>query len=103
MRRTAFCLTFALTLAGAVPPASAQGAQCGDRARIVALLSQTYGETRRSIGLGPNNTVVEVYASDATGTWTITATLPSGLMCLIAAGEGYEAVTEAAPARGTPA
>lgn len=63
---------------------------CGPRQAVVDRLSNQYGETRRSMGLGTNNGVVEVYASDQTGTWTITITLPDGRTCLMAAGESYE-------------
>lgn len=89
--------------AGPAAPVAAQGTQCGERARVVQHLLERYGETRRAVGLAANNVVVEVYASADTGTWTITATLPNGLTCLIAAGQGYEPVETAAPARGTPA
>ena len=41
--------------------------------------------------------VMEVFASDDTGTWTITVTLPNGLTCLIAAGESFEVLAEALP------
>jgi hypothetical protein len=43
---------------------------------------------------------MELYASDATGTWTITMTLPDGRMCLMASGAGFEAVSEELPAGG---
>ena len=64
--------------------------QCGDRAQVVNRLAQGYGETRRSLGIGANNAVVEVFASDETGTWTITVTLPNGMTCLVASGQSYE-------------
>jgi hypothetical protein len=73
---------------------SAQSAQCGDRARIVERLADGYGETRQSIGLGTNNQVVEVFASEETGTWTITVTRPDGKTCLVASGQAFEHVTE---------
>ncbi len=47
---------------------------CGERAAIVAQLERKYGETRRSIGLQQGHAVVEVYASDKTGSWTILVT-----------------------------
>ena len=68
---------------------------CGDRERIVAGLASRYGETRQSIGLGSKNQVVETWASDETGTWTITVTHPNGLTCLMASGQAFEAVDEA--------
>lgn len=75
--------------------------QCDTRDKVVALLADRYGETRRSVGVAGDSAVMEVYAADATGTWTITVTLPDGQMCLMASGAGYETVTEELPAKGT--
>ena len=77
--------------------------QCDTRDRVVAFLADRYGETRRSVGLAGDAAVIELFAADATGTWTITVTLPDGRMCLVASGSAYEAVTEGLPAKGTPA
>lgn len=77
--------------------------QCDTRDRVTALLADQYGETRRSVGIGGNDTVMELYAADATGTWTITVTLVDGQMCLMASGVGYQSVTEQLPAQGDPA
>ena len=74
--------------------------QCDTRDRVTTLLADRYDETRRAVGLAGDAAVMELYASDATGTWTITVTLPEGQMCLMASGAGYEAVTEDLPARG---
>lgn len=103
LRIPALATAVALAVAAAAPPAAAESAQCGARASVVAHLATTYGETRRAIGLAANDIVVEVFASAESGSWTITATLPNGMMCLLAAGQGYETVTEAAPAPGAPA
>lgn len=74
---------------------SAAAAQmvCGERKAIVAQLERKYGETRRSIGLQQGRGVVEVYASDKTGSWTILVTNTEGKSCLMAAGEAFEALT----------
>ena len=72
--------------------------QCDTRDRVTTLLADRYGETRRAVGLAGDAAVMELYALDATGTWTITVTLPDGQMCLMASGVGYEAVTEDLPA-----
>ena len=91
-------LLSALVLSAAclpVLPAAAQGnPNCADRAQVLQRLASTYGESRQSVGLAANNTVVELFASAETGSWTITVTLPSGLTCLVAAGQGYEHVGE---------
>ncbi len=73
----------------------AQSQNCAERAAVLDRLANNYGETRQSIGLAANNQVVEVFASQETGTWTITVTLPSGLTCLVAAGQAFETVDEA--------
>lgn len=67
-------------------------ATCADRMLVLERLSDDYGETRQSLGLGANNGVVEVFASDETGTWTITVTMPNGKTCLLASGDAFEAV-----------
>ena len=44
--------------------ASAQQVRnCGPRPQVVKHLTTNYGETRQSIGLGANNSLIEVYAS----------------------------------------
>ncbi len=68
---------------------TAHAQACGPREKVAAKLAKTYGESRRAVGLGSNNTVMEVFASDATGSWTITATSAEGVMCLIASGEAF--------------
>lgn len=83
--------------------ASHAAPQCAPRDAVISLLSGKYGETRRGIGLAGNQAVMEVFAAATTGTWTITVTLPDGTTCLVATGEGFEAVVEALPAVGDPA
>lgn len=94
-----------LAAAAALLPgaAAAQAANCAPRAVVVERLASSYGETRQSIGLGANNAVVEVYASPASGTWTITMTTPSGLTCLVASGQAFETLAEALPGAGDDA
>ena len=74
---------------------------CGKRAEIVRQLGEKFGETRRSAGIAQGQGVVEIYASDETGSWTILITSPQGTACLLAAGEAFEA--EPVRASGKPA
>lgn len=78
--------------------ARAQQSACAPRDQVVAKLAERYGETRRSVGLGSDNAVMEVFASTETGSWTITVTSVTGLTCLIASGQAFEALDEALPA-----
>ncbi|MDJ1007684.1 MAG: hypothetical protein QNJ13_07630 [Paracoccaceae bacterium] len=75
---------------------------CGNRERIVERLAEGYGEARQSIGLGTQNRVVETYANPETGSWTITVTMPNGVMCLMASGHAFEAVSETLTPTGNP-
>ena len=74
--------------------------QCDTRDRVTALLSESYGETRRFIGIAGDTAVMELFAADATGSWTIAITLPDGQMCLMASGTGFETLAEELPAKG---
>lgn len=93
-------LGFAALLAAilAADPSHAQQAQnCAPHDAVVARLAAGYGETRQSIGIGSNNTVVEVFASSETGTWSITVTGPEGPTCLVASGQAFQILAEALP------
>lgn len=72
--------------------ASAQSttSPCAARDKVVQRLTSNYGETVQSMGLGANNGMMEVFASEETGTWTITVTMPNGQTCLIASGQAFE-------------
>jgi len=85
-------LTLAATLiaAAAMPVLAQANNNCAERTQIVERLASKYGESRQSIGLGANNSVIEVFASLDTGTWTITVTLPAGQTCILAFGQSFE-------------
>ncbi len=80
--------------------AAAQGRStqvCGQRAAIIAQLNTRFGEQVRAIGLAGQTRIVEVFASDETGTWTITITSLDGITCLMATGQNYEALPPTPP------
>lgn len=81
----------------------ALAANCAPRETVVERLASKYGESRQSMGLGANNAVVEVFASEETGTWTITITSAKGVTCLVASGQAFEELTEILPAEGNDA
>ena len=90
----------ALALLSAPFTALAQGQNCAARDSVIERLASKYGESRQSIGMAPKGRVIEVFASLDTGTWTITVTLPNGMMCLVASGQSYEALDEAVEPAG---
>lgn len=99
----------AMMLSTGVVFASAELAQaqnrsnCAPREQVVQRLADKYGETRQSMGLGANNAVVEVFASLASGSWTITVTMADGVTCLVASGQAFEELAEALPPKGDDA
>lgn len=81
-------------------PATAQSGNCAAHEQVVQLLADRWGESRQSIALSSQGAVVEVFASEETGTWTITMTNPGGPTCLVASGQAYQEVAEALPEEG---
>ena len=99
----ALTMATAIYMAAATDVLAQSARNCGKREQVVERLANGYGETRQSIGLGANNAVIEVFASDDTGTWTITVTSANGVTCLVASGQSFEEVAEALPAKGNDA
>lgn len=95
----------ALCLLAAGSPAEPQEftAPCAERARVVERLAERFGETRKSMGLNQVNGLVEVFASDDTGSWTILLTRPDGTSCLLASGELWEPDARPLVKPGNPA
>lgn len=92
-------LTFATALLLSVSGASAES-RCGDPTAVIKELGDKYGETLQSFGLtsGP---LMQLWANEETGTWSITFLMPDGRMCLMADGENY--VEPEPPKEGDPA
>lgn len=73
---------------------------CAPRTVVVERLASKFNETRRSIALSRTNVMVEVFASDTSGSWTMIATKANGISCLIASGTAYETIAVLAPTKG---
>ncbi|MEO0680808.1 MAG: hypothetical protein AAF192_10365 [Pseudomonadota bacterium] len=96
----------AATLVGATlsfsPAAAESGPRasiCGERNAVVKRLEAEFGETRRGYGLQRGASVVEVFASEDSGSWTIIVTNPAGVSCLVAAGQNWAPTPEEASLR----
>ena len=103
MQRTLFALSLGLAVLMIIPGILHAEPQCAAHQLVADQLAQKYGEARRSIGLASDNTVMELYASALTGTWTMTVTLPRGLTCLVASGDSFDTTKDTLPAKGNPA
>ena len=97
LHMSALMMAKGLLIATTTHACTQQMLNCGPRPQVVERLTTNYGETRQSIVLGANNSLIEDYASHSTGTWTITMTRADELTCLIASGQSYETLVEALP------
>lgn len=96
-------ISIAAALLMATPAFAQSGSNCAPRDVVVDRLASKYGESRQLMGLGANNAVIEVFASESSGSWTITVTTAAGLTCLVASGQAFEALAEVLPAQGSDA
>ena len=75
-------------------PASAE-MPCGERKALVDYLASEYREQKIGAGITENGTVVEMFYSSASATWTITITDPrTNITCLVAAGSDWQDTAE---------
>jgi hypothetical protein len=78
----------ALALAGAPTVALAQG-NCAERDSVVDRLEAGYGEEFTGGGLQNARRIIEVWASEEQGTWTILMTTADGKSCVMASGTDW--------------
>lgn len=90
----------AAAMIAALPVTASAQQNCNDRSEVISQLNEKYQENQRSIGLASNGAIVETYASDETGTWTIIVTRPDGVSCLVADGRHYQETNIPLPPQG---
>ena len=91
MYKYRFCLSSFVLAAAAMlwaVPAEAQSA-CGVRAKFIETLAKNYQESPSAFGIAGQRNLVELFVSKA-GTWTMLVTQPSGMSCIVAAGQSWE-------------
>ncbi len=97
MNKTLVTFAAGISLALFNTAAFAQSQNCAPREIVLKRLSDKYGESRQSIGMGQRGMLMETFASAESGSWTITVTTPQGMTCLVASGQSYEILAEAQP------
>ncbi len=80
-------LALAILLFAGPPSIAAAQTVCVDRAAMLDRLAAEYGEQLTEVKMIENFGLVEVLKSPSKGTWTIILTKPSGISCVLAAGE----------------
>lgn len=82
----------AVVIGAIVVSVPAYAANCANRDRVVERLEARYKESLTAGGLqskSSGQTLVEVFASEKNGTFTILLTTPEGLTCVVAAGTDW--------------
>lgn len=80
-------LRLAAFIAAIAAPAAAQSPPCAPTAAVYEMFSILDAKSRIATG-SVGQAVVEWWVSES-GSWSIIATLPTGVSCLIAGGENY--------------
>jgi hypothetical protein len=81
----------AMALISSTIPAAAESV-CAERHQILESLKLEYYEAPRALGIANDGNIVELLASREGKTWTLLVTMPDGISCVIAAGEGWESL-----------
>lgn len=88
---TALCATPALFATAAV----ANTATCADSGQVVQALNDRFGEHLMGNAVSTTGSILEVYSSEGSESWTILVNLPDrGLSCLVASGSGENGLAE---------
>lgn len=82
----AFGATLAAAVGAAVPAAAQQA--CAPREMVHVRLAML-GERQIGIGLSGPRAMLELWASAASGTWTVLSVSPGGRACVVAAGTDW--------------
>ncbi|APG48758.1 hypothetical protein [Phaeobacter porticola] len=84
------CTSLIFGMLATAPPVLAAG--CSPRDHLVDRLQSSYAEHLRAGGLQtsqPTSTLIEFWASETTGTFTVLVSHPNGLSCVVASGTGF--------------
>jgi hypothetical protein len=92
MKYVLMIVVFAITLMPQVSHGYSQQL-CGQRLDILDTLKKRYSEEPISMGLSGSGGVIEILVSNA-GSWTILITRPTGVSCVVSAGEAWEKIKE---------
>ncbi|MCE0506319.1 MULTISPECIES: hypothetical protein [unclassified Roseivivax] len=92
MFKRIFTAGFVLGAAALAPPAWAQSAPCMPRDHLVEALEETHSEVMVGNGLQSPTSMIEIWSSPETGSFTIFITNPNGLSCVVSAGRFWTTI-----------
>lgn len=82
-------------VAAIAPPAAHAQTNCAPRDVLIERLEERYSERLTGGGLQNANTLLEVWASDKTGSFTVLMSRADGISCIVASGQSWSSVVEA--------
>ena len=91
-------LLFGMACTG--PPAWAQALACAPRAALATKLEADYGESLSARGLQNPNALLEVFASQETGSFTVLISRPDGISCILSTGTHWMVEPVVPPKKG---
>ncbi|MCD9147084.1 hypothetical protein [Pseudophaeobacter flagellatus] len=103
MFKRLFSSALVFGMSAMAPPALA--ASCAPREGLVQQLQASFSESLSSAGLQnsqPFDTMIEIWSSADSGTFTVLVTYPSGISCIVASGQNYFKVTKSGSEPGVP-
>jgi len=101
--KTISTIAGAALVAGAVTTPSAHAmTQCGEREAVVDALSEKHLERHIGSGFQSASGLMEIWASETKGTWTILLTRPDGKTCVVASGSHWLDALETEMISGEP-
>lgn len=63
---------------------------CADHNSMMSYLQDKFAEVPVSLGLQADGKLLQVFASEQSGSWSIVATTPGGVSCIVAVGEAWQ-------------
>lgn len=80
---------FVLGTLAAVTPLYAQPG-CASRDMLVEKLQDSYSEAYQGGGLQSSTSLIEIWSSPKTGSWTMLMTRADGVSCIVATGHNWQ-------------
>ena len=87
--------------AAIAPPAVHAQSNCAPRDSVIERLKEKYSERLTGGGVQNAESIIEIWASDKTGSFTVLITHANGTSCVVSSGQNWNTVVVATVPRGT--
>ncbi len=81
----------AVAISATVAQGTAEAAQCGPRAKVLAHITGKIKANRQALALAGQSNMVELFVAKS-GAWVMTVTKPNKATCVLAAGSSWESM-----------